>query len=57
MKVLICTNGSAESRRAFEAGALVAWALHVEAVVLGVVERPKSCCGLCPPHGTWCSAC
>lgn len=42
MKVLICTNGSAESRRAFEAGALVARALHDEAVVLGVVERASA---------------
>jgi nucleotide-binding universal stress UspA family protein len=42
MKVLICTNGSAASRRAFEAGALVADALHAEAVVLGVVEHPSA---------------
>jgi nucleotide-binding universal stress UspA family protein len=42
MKVLICTNGSAASRRAFEAGALVAEALHAEAVVLGVVEHPSA---------------
>lgn len=42
MKVLICTNGSAASRRAFQAGALVAEALHAEAVVLGVVERPSA---------------
>ena len=42
MKVLICTNGSAASRRAFQAGALVAKALHAEAVVLGVVERPSA---------------
>jgi nucleotide-binding universal stress UspA family protein len=42
MKVLICTNGSAASRRAFEAGALVAEALHAEAVVLGVVEHPST---------------
>lgn len=42
MKVLICTNGSAASRRVFEAGALVARALHAEAVVLGVVERPSA---------------
>jgi nucleotide-binding universal stress UspA family protein len=41
MKVLICTNGSTASRRAFEAGALVAEALHAEAVVLGVVEHPS----------------
>ena len=42
MKVLICTNGSAASRRAFQAGALVAEALHAEAVVLGVVERSSA---------------
>lgn len=42
MKVLICTNGSTVSRRAFEAGALVAQALHAEAVVLGVVEHPST---------------
>jgi nucleotide-binding universal stress UspA family protein len=40
MKVLICTNGSTASRRAFEAGALVADALRAQAVVLGVVEHP-----------------
>ena len=42
MKVLICTNGSTESWRAFEAGALVARALRAEAVILGVVERPSA---------------
>jgi len=42
VKVLICTNGSTASRRAFQAGALVAKALHAEAVVLGVVERPSA---------------
>lgn len=42
MKVLICTNGSAASRRAFQAGALVAEALRAEVVVLGVVERPSA---------------
>lgn len=42
MKILICTNGSAASRRAFQAGALVAEALHTEAVVLGIVERPSA---------------
>ena len=42
MRVLICTNGSSASRRAFQAGALVAEALHAEAVVLGVVEQSSA---------------